>query len=238
MPGGFGETAFGDPPAGGGRLICAGRRGILGNVVAVERLWESRRRRLWRGVRRWLVVVACLSVGIGMAVSAATGAYAQFSLRDDGVATQGQVVTVEQSGKDLECEVVFDDRRTGQLYEAWLDDQCQGMNPGVGIEVTYLPGDPSTVAATGSLDYIGILVNKSGYRCVGVVMALFGLAGLLFNLWQLQQWVESRREPHDRAPKRATILVHRRWISRPSRGGLDAADSGSRATPDGPLDAG
>jgi hypothetical protein len=135
------------------------------------------------------VFVAC---GIGFTVWGVLAAYTQFSLRYGGATTQAQIVQVQQVSKDLECEVSYQNA-AGAQYEAWLDDQCRGMQPGESIAVKYLPGDPTTVAAVGSLSLVVILVNKSGYLFVGLGTLLFALLGILASTGVLERWVARRR---------------------------------------------
>jgi hypothetical protein len=130
--------------------------------------------------------------GVGMCVWAGSAAYSQFSLRYDGTTTQARILEVRQAQKDLECEVSYQDA-AGAPYEAWLEGQCRSMQPGQSIAVRYLPGDPSTVAAVGSLSLVLILVNKSGYLFVGVGALLFGLLGILAATGVLERWVTRRR---------------------------------------------
>lgn len=56
------------------------------------------------------------------------------------------------------------------------------MQPGQSIPVKYLSSDPSTAAAMGTLTVTYIAINKSGYFFVGLLLAVFGVLGIVAML--------------------------------------------------------
>jgi len=145
----------------------------------------------------WIAALGFSAFGLAMMAWAVSQAYTAFNLRDHGVAAQGRIISVQQP-KQTECEVEYQDS-AGNWYQAWFDDQCVGMQPGQSIPVKYLSSDPSTAAAMGTLTVTYIAINKSGYFFVGLLLAVFGVLGIVAMLilrrrvgtvgrWPLAPW--------------------------------------------------
>ena len=126
-----------------------------------------------------------------MVVWACAQVWTAVSLRDDGVPTQAVIVSISDV-KQLECGVDYRDSAGGR-HTAWLEDQCRGMQEGQDIPVKYLGSDPSTVAAGGTLSLTYIMINKSGYLFVGLLLFTFGALGILACTGALERWVARRR---------------------------------------------
>lgn len=140
-----------------------------------------------RVARKCVMAVLFAAFGIGVGAWAASAAYTQFALRDDGVTTQARVVVTQSAGKYMTCEVSYQDS-AGVQHDAWIDEQCGGAHAGQSVAVRYLPTDPATVAAASSLSLMLILSNDSGYLFLGLVALLFGVLGFLVVTGALGRW--------------------------------------------------